>query len=261
MPVPDRPLRPVRTHPDLLGLTRDDPFVRWAVPDPFEGAVLAGTGAVAVERLSTHRHGLWLIPLPVGGSSPAEGLADLLTGLREEGHVARLGVGSLSIPQPYAAVLAAHFDLAGGGEWDFMWTASAPAPSPGEAALQELDDGADAEELAVLSAEHSPTAEGEPGTGRTVLWLGLRGTDGTLLAAGGMQRLSSGAPHLAGIVVHGAHRGRGLGTAITAALTRRALAAHGVCTLGVYSANATALSLYRRLGYRTAYPWHSRRLA
>lgn len=260
MPVSaDRPLRPVHSHRDLVGLTHGDPFVRWGVPDPFQGVVLAGRGAVAVERMSTRRHGMWLIPLP--DPDPESGLDDLLSRLRGEDRVARLGVRGLSVPQPYAGVLAAHFDLAGGGEWDWMWTTTAPGPTPGEEDLVELDDRADAAELTDFSIRHSPTGEGDPGTGLTRLWIGLRDRSGALVAAGGVQHLASGAPHLAGIVVHGSHRGRGLGRAVTAALTRRALTTHEVCTLGVYSANRSALALYRALGYRTAYAWHSRTLA
>lgn len=56
-------------------------------------------------------------------------------------------------------------------------------------------------------------------------------------------------------------RGRGLGRAVTAGLTRWAIARHGVCTLGMYSDNPPARALYLGLGYRTAYAWHSRRLA
>jgi ribosomal protein S18 acetylase RimI-like enzyme len=66
---------------------------------------------------------------------------------------------------------------------------------------------------------------------------------------------------LSGIAVEPALRGRGLGRAVTAELTRRAVARHGLCTLGMFSSNTVARRLYRRLGYRTGQAWATRVLA
>src|SRR5699024_6290076 len=115
--------------------------------------------------------------------------------------------------------------------WEWMWTQQAPPPLIAEARLLRLDDVADATEILDFSAAHSPTAEGEPGTGLSEVWIGARDEAGRLIAAGAMQRLPSGVPYLAGIVVHTAHRGQGLGTAVTAALTRAGLDDAGVCAL------------------------------
>ena len=98
-----------------------------------------------------------------------------------------------------------------------------------------------------------------PGTGVTERWLGVR-VAGTIVAAGALHRTGAGAPHLTGIVTHPDARGRGYGAAVTAALTRVALADSGVCTLGMYAGNDVARRLYERLGYRTAYGWASRAL-
>lgn len=252
----DTLLRRITSHADLLDLTGADPFVRWGIPDPLTGEVLAGRGAVAVERCGRRGRGLWVFPHSGGGSAQVRELLESLAGVVDE-----LGITGISLPQQYADQLAAVYDLGDGGEWDWMWTTRIPPVVPSEDQLVSLDDTADADELTELSTAHSPTAEGDPGTGRTRLWLGVRTPTGELVAAGAMQLLDSGAPHLAGIVTHGAHRGHGLGRAVTAGLTRHAIAEHGVCTLGMYSANPPARALYHGLGYATAYAWHSRRLA
>jgi RimJ/RimL family protein N-acetyltransferase len=249
-------LRIVDTYAELVHLSGDDPYLRFAVPDPLPTTALAGPGAVAVERHGW-RHGFVVIPLPGGDADAVEGV---LLALRDEGHVADRGVSSLSVPQWCGHLLPQHFTIDGGGDWEWLWTTVPPRHVPGEDDLRELDDAVDAAEIRQLSEAHSPRGEGDPGAGTTELWLGLRDADGALIAVGGMQRLASGAPHLAGIVVATPHRGRGLGLAVTAALTRRALDDSGVCTLGMYSDNAAARNLYHRLGYRTAYAWTSRRL-
>ncbi|NLG20985.1 MAG: GNAT family N-acetyltransferase [Actinomycetales bacterium] len=252
----DTTLRTIGSHADLLDLTDGDPFVRWGVPDPLFGLVLANHGAVAIERFGRRGRGLWILPHSGGGT---DAISQLLEQLR--GPVAELGTSGISIPQQYAEQLAEAFALGPGGEWDWMWTTHDPPRVPLEDDLLILDDTTDAAELAALSTAHSPTGEGDPGTGRTRLWLGIRSADGELLAAGAMQALETGVPHLAGIVTHSEHRGRGLARAVTAGLTRAALAEHGVCTLGMYSANPPARAIYTGLGFRTAYAWHSRRLA
>jgi ribosomal protein S18 acetylase RimI-like enzyme len=248
----------VPSYAALLALTDGDPYVRWGVPDPLHGEALAVPGAVAVERHG-RRHSLVVLPTPGSGDTES-GVDRMLAVLATEGHVARLGVASLSVPQAYAGRLAAHFRVDGGGDWDWMWTTTQPGPVPGEERLVTLDDTADAAELCRLEREHSPRGEGEAGTGVSEAWLGIRDPHGRLVAAGAMQRFASGAPHLAGIVVTADQRGRGLGTAVTAGLTRLGLADSGVCTLGMYSDNQVARTLYHRLGYRTAYAWCSRRL-
>jgi predicted GNAT family acetyltransferase len=65
---------------------------------------------------------------------------------------------------------------------------------------------------------------------------------------------------LAGITVHERARGTGLGLAVTARLTREAVAEAGVCTLGMYSRNDVARRLYTGLGYGDTHAWSSRRL-
>ena len=248
----DTLLRSITSHSALLELTGGDPFVRWGIPDPLVGAVLAGRGAVAIERFGRRGRGLWVFPHS-GGDHAA--VRELLEGL--VGRVAGLGTESISVPQEYADQLAATFELGSGGEWDWMWTDREPPRAVHEDRLIVLDDADDAQELESLATAHSPTGEGDPGTGRTQLWLGIRSAGGELLAAGAMQTLDSGAPHLAGIVTHTDHRGRGLGEAMVTELTQRAIAVAGVSTLGVTRTNTAAVRLYQRLGYRTAHTFRT----
>jgi len=48
---------------------------------------------------------------------------------------------------------------------------------------------------------------------------------------------------------------------MTAQLTRLAVNADGVCTLGMYASNHVARRLYHGLGYVTAHAWCSREVA
>lgn len=252
---------------DLVARSGRDAYVRFGVPDPFALEAFAVDGAVGVERLNVsphrRRHSLMVVP-DARVSDPAarsDAVRALLLGVRDGGHLERLGVTGVSVPSAHLPVLAGVLPLGPGGDWEWMWTTEPPPPVPGEAAVVALDDTADAAELAALATGHSPTSEGEPGSGASELWLGVRdpGT-GELVAAGAMQRFTPSTPHLAGIVTHLDHRGRGHGAAVTAALTRLALDRAGVCTLGMYASNDVGRRLYHALGYRTAHTWASRTL-
>lgn len=157
---------------------------------------------------------------------------------------------------------------AGIGEWDYMWTEQVPSQGAGGSGpvaaladldLVELDDTADAETIETFGRQHNPAFEGLPGRGYARLWLAVYDR-GALLAVGALHTLGSGVPHLAGIVTHTAHRGHGLGAAMVIELTRRAIAAAGVSTLGVHHHNTAAIRLYRRLGYRTAHVFRTANL-
>lgn len=261
-------LRAVATRAELLAVVGDDPFLRYDVLPRPERAWALGD-AVAVTRIG-HRgqRGIsaWVRPpddYRAGALLDAAGeqrLDALLAALLGRGGPER-GVAGVSVPLGSAHVLERHARTGGGGDWEWMWTRWEPPAYGLEDALVELSDVADADEIAALAAAENPLFEGEPGTGRSERWLGVRDPTGRVVACGARHRTRAGAPHLSGILVATAVRGRGYGRAITGALTRESVRAEGVCTLGMYADNDVARGLYHSIGYVTAHAWSSRRLA
>lgn len=76
----------------------------------------------------------------------------------------------------------------------------------------------------------------------------------------GADRSQSDVGFLAGLTVAPDQRGRGLGAALTAGMTRALLARHDTVALGVYTDNVGAARLYRRLGFTNTLPLSSVRL-
>lgn len=258
-------------YADLRSLSPEDPWLRWGLPDPLAGHARVHSGVAVVQRLG-HRPGLWVAPLRPAlepgavpqGQALAEESARVRAALQhvmDEELLARWEARSVSVPQEHAAVGHEVLPLSDqGGDWEWMWTTTAPASLPGEESLELLDDLVDAEELRAFAHEHNPRVWTRIGEGVMTRWVGLRGADGELLAVGGAETERSGVPHLAGILTATHARGQGLGEMVSAALTRWAVEDHGVSTLGMFSDNDVARRLYRRLGYRTARAWHSRQL-
>ncbi|HWC22041.1 MAG TPA: GNAT family N-acetyltransferase [Flexivirga sp.] len=236
----------------LHELFPDDPFLRWDLARPHLSDIWVYGDSVGFQRHShsRHIHGLSLI----GRDNVPQLLDAVLADLPPE-------INGLALERRFLPVLQDRLGtrLGAGGDWDWMWTEQPPPHIAAEDLLVELDDLADAADIIALNAVGNPSAESEPGTGRTRLWLGVRRAD-ELVAAGAMHRTPGGAPHLAGIVVHPRLRGRGLGVAVTAGLTRRAIADYGVCTLGMYADNDRARAMYEGLGFAVARAWASRRL-
>lgn len=238
-------LLPVTTRAELLAATgADDAFARLDPPADLVGWV--APGAVGVLR----RSGLRPTSLFVWG----EHVGTLLDALAP--HLPALDVTGVSVPRAQEHEITDRFTVLGGGDWDWMWTDQHPTPAA-EAALVDLDDTRDAEEITALAAEN-PRFEGFPGTGASEQWVGARDAEGRLVACGAIQRLPSGVAHLGGILVTSRYRRQGLGTAVTAALTAGAVAAEGVCTLGMYADNDAARSVYEGLGYVVDKAWASR---
>lgn len=242
----------------LLERSEQDPYVRWALPSDVI-AVTSDQGWACVapwRRGGRHWGGVAVVDPWAGERAESEALAALAELADAQGvsiewfstHDRR----GLLVPDGYAAL--------GSGRWDFLWTDRSPADH-GDLTFHELHDGDDATLISTFGHAHNPAFEGFPGHGQATLWLAVRDDAGELLALGGVHELASGIPHLSGIVVHTAYRGRGWGRALTAELTRRAIEEAGVSTLGVYSDNAPALRLYAQLGYRTAHRFTTRSLA
>ncbi len=168
------------------------------------------------------------------------------------------GARHLSAPREHQHVVARHLELGDrGGDWDWMLTTTAPPEVAGEDRVGELHPDARAEAEAFLAAE-SPRTHGQPFARPGQRWVAVRDGEGALLAVGGAEPSEAGTPTLAGIAVAGRARGTGLGAAVTAALTRDAVATRGACALGVFADNAVAIALYHRLGFTTGMRWRSR---
>lgn len=247
-------------HDELLEASGADPYVDVAVPvDAVAIVGEHGWAAMHPWRPSGHWGGAALLAPGAPPEAESQALAELLM----LAPATPLEWFSTSVERQMMAPQG--FRVAGSGRWDFLSTRDdlppAGAAFPGDLELLELDDATDAAELEEFGQAHNTDFEGFPGHGFSVLWLGLRDVGGALMAIGGMHLLSTGAPHLSGIVVDRAHRGRGLGRALTIALTQRALDRCGVSTLGVFSSNTPAISLYHSLGYRTHHRFHTRMLS
>lgn len=150
--------------------------------------------------------------------------------------------------------------LAGSGTaWDLMVCDAPPPKQRAEEAVEDLAGPESAEQvqrfLDRVNAHHSVRADDPDAE----LWCGARDeATGVLLAVGTLTRRPSGVGYLASIATDQLARGRGLGSAVTARLTRRAFEdGDAFCTLAHYHPNEAARSIYVALGYRTTHRLHS----
>lgn len=237
----------------------DDPFVRYAAaPD----AIALGSPQGWALLTPWRRDGHW------GGAAIVSPDATRIAESQALAHLTEVAGERDVVPEWFSTApgrdltAPAHLRLSPSQHWSFLWTDEPPptiTPAAPQPRLIELDDDTDADRIQRFGTTHNGSFEGFPGRGFATLWLALvDATTQGLIAVGALHELASGAPHLAGIVVHGSHRGHGHGAVITAELTRRAVREHGVATLGVNDGNDTALRLYERLGYRRTHPLHTR---
>ena len=236
-------------HQALVDASGGHGFVRWDVPPELADAWWRAGDAVLFRRL--RRRGVAFAAL--GDASGVAALLDALPGLAE-GLGASWPLG-LSVPRHLEPLVHERFDVDPGGDWDWFVTTSEPAAFAPEAMVRPLDDLARRDEVTAFLAEHSPTADTAPGEGES--WWGVD-LDGHLVATAAVGLLPSGAPSVSSVAVDASVRGRGLGRAVVGAVTRRAVADHGLCTLGMYAHNTVARGLYASLGYTCEVSWASR---
>ena len=245
-------VRKLATHAALLEATGGDPFVRYDLPDPLEHPAWSLGDAVAVPR-RTHTRRLGL--LVVG---PAED-AGTLVGRLVAGDLLPELAGFTVARHAFAAV-AAHLPPGEGNEWEWLYAASAPPVVAAESRLVPLSRN-DVDDIRSLLELANPGTDARPFEFPDQQWVGARDEAGVLVTCGVREPNLTGWPILSGITVHPAHRGTGLGLAVTAYLTRAAVRDTGACTLGLYSHNDVARRVYHGLGYGGDHLWTSRRLA
>lgn len=246
-------LRLLTTHAALLEASGEDAFVRYDVPAGLEHPGWALGSAVAVPRRS-HLRRLGLLVL----GPPAD--VDQLVGELVDTSLLPREIGNVTVAVDALDAVGAHLTLGEGNDWEWMYAAAPPPVAPAEDRLVELTDE-DEPEIRRLLARANPRTDARPFEYAGQVWVGARDASGELVACGVREPSLAGYPILAGITVGPAERGSGLGRAVTAYLTRDAVEEAGLCTLGMYSDNTVARSLYTSLGYGGIHRWASRRLA
>ena len=133
----------------------------------------------------------------------------------------------------------------------------APGGAAGEEHVEVLDPS-DRDEAEAFLDEHSPRTHGQPFARPGQRWVAVRDGDGSAgrhwAAASRAQRAPPPWPASPST----GRRGEGWGAAVTAHLTRLAVAEAGACALGMFADNDVARRLYHRLGYTTGMEWTSR---
>ncbi|MCW2598527.1 MAG: gcn5-related n-acetyltransferase [Frankiales bacterium] len=229
------PLTTLTSAAEVLLASDHDPYVRSTLRQPMVSG-WAGHGAVAWRATDAEER----VPYVMTWGQPAQVallIEELLPELRDQTRV--------TLPRGTAPLLPAWVAL-DGTDWDFRWLGEPPPVQPGEDAVVEVRG----EQAGPLLALASPTASALPGDPAVRRWLGVRGLDG-LSACAADTSGATGVGHLSSIAVHPDARGRGLGAAVSAALTRR-LFAEGcdVVTLGMYATNTAGRALYDHLGMK-----------
>jgi ribosomal protein S18 acetylase RimI-like enzyme len=226
---------PLGSAAEVLLATGHDPFARSSLRRPLVSG-WAADGATAWLGVDPDDRTPYLSTL---GSPEAVAalLAELLPELPPRQRV--------SVPRGTPRHLPAWVGM-DGTDWDFRWLDSPPPVQPGEELVGPEDDETAVKELLTAA---SPTASAQPGDEKVRGWVGIRDA-GELIACAADTSGATGVGHLSSIAVSPASRGRGLGSAVTAALTRQLLdEGNDLVTLGMYASNRAGRALYDALGY------------
>ena len=229
------PLTVLTSAAEVLLATDHDPYVRGTLRRPSVSG-WTGHGAVCWRATDAEER----IPYVQTRGEPAAVALLVEELLPELPHQTRI-----TLPRGTAPLLPAWVGI-DGTDWDFWWYDAPPAPTAAEADVVAVAE----DEVAALLPVASPTASAQPGDPAVRRWVGVRGPAG-LLACAADTSGATGVGHLSSIAVHPDARGRGLGTAVTAALSRQLLAEGcDVVTLGMYASNEAGRAMYRSLGMK-----------
>ncbi|MFG2077059.1 FR47-like protein [Nonomuraea maritima] len=233
-------IRELRGEAELRAACGDDDLVMWTAQGLTGGArawALGDAVVAAARQVSRHdRMAVW------GDASCA---VDLVRHARQELGPRFRPFGERGLMQEVTAKLDGDVLSSGTFSWMSLPAgALAAAPDDGVGWLE----GAEAEVAALLAADapDSYARPGEPGVRR---WAGLR--DGEVLVAVAADAWPAPTVGLlAGVATRATHRGLGLAERVCRWVSAELVAAYGRASLMVDDANAAALTVYERIGYR-----------
>lgn len=224
---------------ELLDATGSHPYVRATLRHAGDGLrTWLSTGAAV--WTARHVHTRAPVVRALGEPEPVAGLLAEIWPLLPHGvrFMAPAGVIPL-LREPVRFTPKSRFE--------FRWTTQDPPEVPGEDDVQVLSAADDAD-ITELLRTGNPTAEMTPGDPAVRRWAGVRDAAGRLVTVAA-DTSGEGTGHLSSVATAVDRRGRGLGGALAARLTRWLVAEFGLCSLGLYADNDPARRLYARLGY------------
>jgi ribosomal protein S18 acetylase RimI-like enzyme len=235
------------TYAELLAACGQDPVVAHEVGPQLLAPPISGDGAVIFRResqLGTTG------AMALGSRAAVQAL--LLRPWRSTPGWER--ERSLTLPRAAQEALTALGGRAA-GEWDWMMV------RPGDLRARALPAGVepgpiDRDAARAFVAEHHSARWITP---RPVAetWIALREKDGQVVAVGLASATPSGDTRLSSITVDAAYRGRGLGWAVTQALTEVGFARSAAVVLGVERSNPAGQGLYAAIGFRRVHEFVS----
>lgn len=238
-------IRELRSEAELRAACGDDDLVMWTAQGLTGGARAWALGdavvAAARQVARNDRMAVW------GDASCA---VDLVRHARQELGPHFRPFGERGLMQEVTAKLDGEVLSSGTFSWMSLPAGalsgglSGGAPADGVGWLE----GADAEVAALLAADApgSYAKPGEPGVRR---WAGVR-DGGVLVAVAADAWPAPTVGLLAGVATRAAHRGRGLAERVCRWVSAELVATYGRAALMVDDANAAALTVYERIGYR-----------
>jgi GNAT superfamily N-acetyltransferase len=233
-------LTPLESAAEVLVATGHDPFARSSLRRPLVRGWV-GSDAVAWLGLDPDDRTPYLSTF----GAPAA-VAALVTELLPELPPRQ----RVTLPRGTPRHLPAWVGMTATTDWDFRWRVEPPAVQPGEELVVPVAD----DQVDALLQLASPKASAQPGDVRVHRWVGIPAGEpapgARLLACAADTSGATAVGHLSSIAVDPAARGRGLGRAVTAALTRLLFAAGcDLVTLGMYADNAAGRALYDALEF------------
>jgi ribosomal protein S18 acetylase RimI-like enzyme len=252
LPAIERPVAQivrVEGRAAIVAASGDDVCVRSSTPldDHLAGWVL-GPGVAWLTRSRRRAGAGWLTVVAGPESVPAL----VQAALDEKGA----GLAGLTIPADALPLLAVELRPPDYNLWEWFSTETPPPLQRGEEAVAWGGPEDEPDIVALLDAD-SPRHSSRPGDFDVLRWCVVR-ENGQLVACAALTEHVPGVPHLASIVTRSDQRGRGLGRAVTAWITRQILRDGAPrVTLGMYSDNDVARRVYLSLGYQRAYEFAS----
>ncbi len=212
--------------------------------NPVWSSLVTGHSAMARVNGAAARYPSDISPLSAIRESSPQAFADLRELTKPDEVVGLATAFAVKVPDDWEVVLNRFID-------QMVCEDFHPAADIEPVLLSDKD----VPEMIALTklTQPGPFEHGTIGMGK---YLGLRHTDGTLMAMAGQRMSFTNFREISAVCTHPDHQGKGYAGKLMTILAREIIAAGKMPILHVKTENASAKHLYARLGFRVRKPMH-----